>query len=93
EPKGAHPPKLMQLNDGAVVWAGRKQDDVDALSAARTRIERENTDEYRRLLYVAMTRAAERLIICGAQGKNKIPDGCWYELVRTALENECVSEE
>ena len=92
EPKGTHPPKLMQLNDGAVVWAGRKQDDADALTAARTRIERESTDEYRRLLYVAMTRAAERLVVCGAQGKNKIPDGCWYELVRTALDGECATE-
>jgi ATP-dependent helicase/nuclease subunit A len=92
DPKGSHPPRLMQLNDGAMVWAGRKQDDVQALGLARTRIEGEAINEYRRLLYVAMTRAAERLVVCGAQGKNKIPDGCWYELVRNALENECTSE-
>ena len=29
----------------------------------------------------AMTRAAERLIVCGVEGVNKRPDGCWYELV------------
>jgi ATP-dependent helicase/nuclease subunit A len=39
-----------------------------------------------------MTRAAERLVVCGAQGPRKIPDGCWYQLVREALESECVSE-
>ena len=49
-------------------------------------------NEYRRLLYVAMTRAAERLVVCGAQGPNKIPDGCWYELVEEALRNDCVAE-
>jgi ATP-dependent helicase/nuclease subunit A len=92
EPKGAHPPKLMQLDNGAVVWAGRKQDDGEALAQARARIEREAVDEYRRLLYVAMTRAAERLVVCGAQGNKKIPDGCWYELVRTALESDCAPE-
>jgi ATP-dependent helicase/nuclease subunit A len=49
-------------------------------------------EEYRRLLYVAMTRAAERLVVCGTQGEKKIPDDCWYQLVRTALEDQCVRE-
>ena len=39
-----------------------------------------------------MTRAAERLVVCGAQGDRKIPDGCWYQLVRDALEDDCVAE-
>ncbi len=30
-----------------------------------------------------MTRAAERLVVCGAQGVNKIPDGCWYSSCAT----------
>jgi ATP-dependent helicase/nuclease subunit A len=39
------------------------------------------------LLYVAMTRAADRLIVCGSVGKNrKMPPGCWYELIRDGLE-------
>src|ERR1051325_9286021 len=33
-----------------------------------------------------MTRAAERLVVCGTKGINKIPDGCWHQLVRNALE-------
>jgi ATP-dependent helicase/nuclease subunit A len=41
-------------------------------------------NEYRRLLYVAMTRAADRLIVCGATGERK-PVGCWYDLVQAAL--------
>src|SRR5262249_61368193 len=47
-------------------------------------------DEYRRLLYVAMTRAADQLIICGADGERKRPDGCWYDLVRAALDPQLV---
>jgi ATP-dependent helicase/nuclease subunit A len=39
-----------------------------------------------------MTRAKERLLICGTQGQNKIPDGCWYQLVEDALKPDCVSE-
>jgi ATP-dependent helicase/nuclease subunit A len=39
-----------------------------------------------------MTRAADRLIICGADGERKRPDGCWYDLVRAALDPQLVEE-
>jgi ATP-dependent helicase/nuclease subunit A len=92
DPKGAHPPKLMRLADGTMAWAQRKQDDADAMAEARAQAETDARNEYRRLLYVAMTRAAEHLIVCGAQGAKKIPDGCWYQLVADALAPDCVSE-
>jgi ATP-dependent helicase/nuclease subunit A len=41
--------------------------------------------EYRRLLYVAMTRAEDRLIVCGWQGRKAPPEGCWYDVIRQAL--------
>jgi ATP-dependent helicase/nuclease subunit A len=31
-------------------------------------------------------------VICGAKGENKIPDGCWYQLVENTLTDKCVSE-
>lgn len=42
--------------------------------------------EYLRLLYVGMTRAEDHLIICGYQGNSKIPENCWYELIRKSLQ-------
>ncbi|HET8546259.1 MAG TPA: 3'-5' exonuclease, partial [Pseudolabrys sp.] len=92
EPKGAHPPKLLTLSNGAIIWAKRKQDDTDTMEDSRAAAERAAINEYRRLLYVAMTRAAERLVVCGSKGPNKIPDGCWYQLVEDALRGDCVSE-
>ncbi len=68
-----------------VVWPGRKDDDVTAVTAARTLARQEAENEHRRLLYVAMTRAAERLIVCGYQGPKKRPEGCWYDLVINGL--------
>lgn len=41
--------------------------------------------EYRRLLYVAMTRAEDCLYVAGWQGKVAPSQGNWYELVRNAL--------
>jgi len=39
-------------------------------------------DEYRRLLYVALTRAEDRLYVCGYKGKNAVKDESWYEICR-----------
>ena len=41
-------------------------------------------EEYRRLLYVGMTRAADRLIVCGYRKKRDVPD-CWHKMVWSAL--------
>src|SRR5438046_706571 len=49
--------------------------------------------ECRRLLYVAMTRAADRLVVCGATGIMRKPEGCWYDLVFAALQPPASVEE
>lgn len=41
-------------------------------------------EEYRRLLYVGMTRAEDRLIVCGYRGARQAPD-TWHGLVDAAL--------
>jgi ATP-dependent helicase/nuclease subunit A len=92
-PTGPKPPRLLELAGGAVIWAGRKEDDVPSVAAARDAAKREAESEYRRLLYVAMTRAADRLIICGADGRTKRPERCWYDLVRGPLEAFLVEED
>jgi ATP-dependent helicase/nuclease subunit A len=42
--------------------------------------------EYRRLLYVAMTRAEDRLYVAGYGTRKAAPDGAWYNLIREGLE-------
>ena len=91
-PGGPRPPRLLQLSSGATIWAGRKADDVPDAAAARITANAEAEHEYRRLLYVAMTRAAQRLIICGADGLKKRPQDCWYDLIRNALDASLVAE-
>ena len=43
-------------------------------------------EEYNRLLYVAMTRARDRLYVGGFEGKRGRDRGCWYDLVFDGLE-------
>jgi ATP-dependent helicase/nuclease subunit A len=91
-PGGPRDPRLLALANGELVWATARGEDVDAMMDARALSQQDARDEYRRLLYVAMTRAKERLVIAGTQGRNKIPDGCWYQLVENTLKPDCVSE-
>lgn len=67
------------------VWAGRKDDDPPALAAARAEAKARAEAEHRRLLYVAMTRAKDRLIVCGHQGARARPEGAWYDVIREGL--------
>jgi ATP-dependent helicase/nuclease subunit A len=80
--------RLLQDNGGkVVVWAGRKAEDPPAVAAARSAMLEETEHEYRRLLYVAMTRAADRLIIAGCQpgNMNGVRKDSWYDLARRGL--------
>lgn len=47
--------------------------------------------EYRRLMYVALTRAEDRLYILGAEPKRGRPEESWYNLIHQALSSVAVS--
>jgi ATP-dependent helicase/nuclease subunit A len=72
---------------GVVVWAGRKAEDPPAVVAARAAMIGDTEDEYRRLLYVAMTRAADRLIVGGCLPGNmrSVRPLSWYDLITRGL--------
>ncbi|ANV98904.1 double-strand break repair helicase AddA [Bradyrhizobium icense] len=72
---------------GVVVWAGRKAEDPPAVIAAREAMIGDTEDEYRRLLYVAMTRAADRLIVGGCMPGNmkSVRPLSWYDLITKGL--------
>jgi ATP-dependent helicase/nuclease subunit A len=75
-----------------LIWLGRKEDDVPLMADARMAASDAAENEHRRLLYVAMTRAADRLVVCGAVGERAKPMGCWYDLVHEALTPRATEE-
>jgi ATP-dependent helicase/nuclease subunit A len=91
--------RLIHLPNGkggeVVVWAGRKADDPAPVADARKAMLEETEDEYRRLLYVAMTRAADRLIVSGCMpgNMNSVRKLCWYDLVRQGLAGSGLHEQ
>ena len=45
-------------------------------------------EEYRRLLYVAMTRARDELYVCGYKIHKDSPENSWYGLVEEAMQSQ-----
>lgn len=68
------------------LWSAGQDFAGIAEASARRAIAQANIREYKRLLYVAMTRAEDRLLLCGWNDKRKTPpDDCWYNLVQSGI--------
>lgn len=75
---------LLTLSDDAVdlpLWYKRKADAIGAVGVAKSIREAETLAETKRLLYVALTRAEDRLIVTGWENSRGRANGCWYDLV------------
>ncbi len=60
-----------------------------AYQEVKERGQQRQLEEYRRLLYVAMTRAGDQLIVTGHMTSDgEVPSGCWYDLIDRALDDE-----
>ncbi len=77
-PPGGNKPPLMH-------WAAAKSEDDRVTRAARDHAAAREADERKRLLYVALTRAEDWLILCAA-GSAKSKPGSWYEMVERGIE-------
>ncbi len=76
--------------DGGValpLWAPRREFHCAALQKIRDDGAAARTAEYNRLLYVALTRAEDRLVVCGWQGKLGVDTACWYRLVEQGMQS------
>jgi ATP-dependent helicase/nuclease subunit A len=78
--------RLLWSGDGdTVLWLPRADDASDAVRGLQVEVKRRESEEQNRLLYVAMTRAADRLYIAGWAGARQPDTGCWHQLVSDAF--------
>ena len=90
-PDSRHEPKLLRLSSPrpgdppVLAWARKSIEDADAVADARAEAREAQAGEHRRLLYVAMTRAAQRLIVAGHETSKRRPADCWYDLILSGL--------
>lgn len=67
------------------IWAPKKDDAVTAYGSFIEKCKDQNEEERYRLLYVAMTRAADRLYIAGYMGNKRKKEGAWYEIIENSM--------
>ncbi len=78
--------------DRELYWSPNEKSDDAKTSAVRQRRREASRREDLRLLYVAMTRARDRLLICGAERGDQTRNfgravGSWHERVETGMRN------
>ncbi len=68
------------------LWSPRKELRCAAAERLRGAVAVRRTEEHNRLLYVALTRAEDRLVVCGWEPRKGVPEACWYSLVARGFE-------
>ncbi|MFO1247798.1 MAG: double-strand break repair helicase AddA [Alphaproteobacteria bacterium] len=76
---------LLYGEDG-VLFPLSNEDAPNMVKRAKQRAEAETLREHRRLLYVALTRARDRLYVCGFESKKGVKEGSWYQLAQAAAQ-------
>lgn len=74
-----------------LLWRPARFAAPEGFAAAAAARKAREAAESRRLLYVAMTRAEDRLYVMGWEPGNGAPPDCWHALVRNALEGRAVA--
>ncbi|MCT4655741.1 MAG: double-strand break repair helicase AddA [Cohaesibacter sp.] len=91
-----HHPHLVTLaakgqSADLMAWKGARADQPAQVSASLTELDQKAEEEYLRLLYVGMTRAEDRLYLCGYTGKSGPADKCWYNIMSNRLKEDAKS--
>lgn len=68
------------------LWAPRKEFRCDRLDQLGADSRQRQMEEHNRLLYVALTRAEDRLLVCGWATRS-IKEECWHSLVQRGFES------
>jgi ATP-dependent helicase/nuclease subunit A len=85
--RGAGGSPLLATETGGVLWSTGKASDCAASTSARELRDKKEAEEALRLYYVALTRARDRLVLCGridARTKDENVGG-WYAAARAAF--------
>ena len=78
-------PGVLWTADGLPLWSPRSELRCGATDALRTSHRQAAMEEYNRLLYVAMTRAEDWLVVCGWDTNKVATEDCWYSQVQRGM--------
>src|SRR6185503_15111543 len=75
------------------IWSPRRELRSNAVQRLRDAAATRRMEEHNRLLYVELTRAEDRLVVCGWQTRRGLDDACWYRQVERGFEGLPVERE
>lgn len=73
-------------NSTVMIWPGRAENAVGPCRTSRESEAIKRDEEYSRQLYVALTRAADRLYISGYETSRGRSNGCWYDRIAAGFD-------
>ena len=76
---------LWTEREGLPLWCPRADLAVPFYTSEKRALRERQLEEYRRLLYVALSRAQDRLYICGWQTRESPKEDAWHALCRMGL--------
>ncbi len=83
-------PKLLWVEDdggrSVPIWSPNRDTDAAISAVARAEAAEKRDREYHRLLYVAMTRAEDRLYVAGWGTRRASNASTWYQMIKQGLE-------
>ncbi len=80
--------KILWLNDKLPFWVPNKEMHSQKTTDLLDLSDEADDEENKRLLYVAVTRASDRLYICGYNSKNDPRPDNWYDLIKQSVVGE-----
>jgi ATP-dependent helicase/nuclease subunit A len=79
------PTRVLWSERDLPLWLAARRALPDAAATALQKANLRRDQEYSRLLYVAMTRASDRLYVCGWRPKRASPAGNWHNMIAAGL--------
>lgn len=76
---------LIWAGEDFPLWSPSAADENEAYSTLREKLKDNDYAEYCRLLYVALTRAEDRIIVCGTIHTNEVNEKSWYGLFKNGF--------
>ena len=76
---------VIWCNGEELLWPGKAKYYSDVAIQAKAANAAQEYAEYLRLLYVALTRAEDEIIVTGASKSEDVSEKCWYSIVSKAL--------
>jgi ATP-dependent helicase/nuclease subunit A len=81
---------LMETACGGFLWSASTEQDNGPARAARDRRKKREEGEAWRLLYVGLTRARDRLVLCGRKPLKAV-DGTWRQVMDLAFDHPAIA--